>query len=450
MAGPTGDAFGTTSDNGLGSPAAGAASVTLPSTDARQQQASEIMKLLVAARQGFGANNAGGALMPGVMPGTPKLPIPPTPFEEKPVPQAPYASTGARKRADTQALFQSLGKLVNQAEQKHYQMKVQKIQKDFETLSNAMLGYNQGKATGDNAMIEHNAGVINSILGDSKKSKDLAKALDVNLNPMAGGDKKGKDKPNPANDALRAAYAKDLKAYQSGESKLLPQAQAMMRQMPQTLQTDPRYQAYLESVKAGASPKAGEQLTFAKDLLEIQQRISNNQFTNETRNKMAEMFTGARDRATMGAILRTAMNIQGAKDRMDTLEKMWANRADKMYQGIHEKNQVMKDKITASGDADVKRLNALNKGLGQTADSLNKQLEDARKAHDVQKMGEISAKLQSLEYMQQIVNADIAKKLNLNPEDFDQEQFRLDEEMMRQYEALLPDAPPTGSNAADQ
>lgn len=418
----------------------GAASSTLGSSPQdslriAQQRIQQINQARMAA--------AGGGLTTGSVMSHPNMPLPPIQSDPSgAVPQGPFASVGSRKRADTQAAFGTIAKIVNTAQNRLYEKKVQTIQHDFETFQNALQGYNEGKASGNQEMMDHNADIMNKLAMDPKKNKEFAKAFDVNMNPMAEGKSKGKDKPNPGQDAIKNIFAKDAQAYAKKQTNLAPQTQAIMRSMPQQLQADPRFTALLEATKAGYLTKAGEELTFQKDMTEIQQKIATNKFTNETKNKVAAMFTAARDRATMASLYRTAMTIQGAKERMDTLEKMWADRSTKIYNGIHEKNEILKSKVTESGDAaNAKRLSALINGLDKTADSLNKQLEDARKAHDVTKMGEISQKLESLGQMQQLANAEAARQLKLDPEDFNQDQIKMDEETMRGYEALFPDPP---------
>jgi hypothetical protein len=438
----------------LGDPGtvAGAASSTLPSVVDAQQLAQILAQRLASAR-----NPVPSALMTSSeipSPILPQAPMKATP--QGAIPQGPFGSVGERKRADTQAVFNTAGNLLNKVQDRLHEQKVAKFKRDYETMASAIRGYNEGEATGNKEQMKHNADILNRLLADDPKTaKELSKGMNVNLNPMAEGKHKGKEKPNPANDAFKAVWMEDQKKFAEarakGEPALAPQVKAMMRATPQTLQSDPRYAAYLEGLQRGAYPKAGEQLTFTKDLLEIQQRIQNNQFTNETRGKIAEMFTGTRDRATQGALLRTAMTIQDSKNRMATLERMWADRSNKLYQGVHERTEAMKDKIKASGGGDDKKLSTLVGGLDKAASSLNKQLEDARKAHDVNKMGQISQQLESLGIMQQIANAEIARRLNLNSEDFNQEQFKLDEEMMKNYEALFPDAQAQpGQDAADQ
>lgn len=409
------------------------ATATLPNQDAMHQHAQQLIQALIQSRLG-----PGGGLTKGPEAAKPNLPLPPTHTEGPGIAQGPFGSVGQRQRADKQALFGTIKGLVDKAEDKHYQMKVQKIQHDFETLSGAIKGYNEGQQSGDQDQMKHNADIINSIVMDPKKSKELSKAFDVNMNPMA--DDKKKEKPNPANDALKAAFGKDTKSFQSGQSMLAPQAQAMMRAMPQTLQADPRTLIMEQMTKSGLLPKAGEQLTFESDMMKVQKDVSNNKVTNDTRDTIARLFTGAHDRATQATLIKTAMQIQGAKERMDTLQKMWNDRADKLLQGVKDRTQVMKDKLDMSkGNKDDKLINSQVTALKNSADSLNKQLEDARKNHDVQKMAQISQQLESVGMMQQIVQGEIARRLNLNPDDFnqDQEQYKMSPEEQAVFNTLF-------------
>jgi hypothetical protein len=354
------------------------------------------------------------------MPGRSILPIPPQPLDNQAIPQAPYASTGARKRADTEGVFQGMSKLLHAAQDKHYQMKVQKLQKDYETLSGAMQGYNEAKASSNQEMMEHNANIINTIVSDPKKAKELSKAFDVNMNPMAQG--KGKEKPNPAHDALKAAFTKDQQAFQKGETKLMPQAQAMMRQMPQTLQPDPRYQAYLQSLQTGASPKAGEMLTFAKDMINISERAAAHKMTSEDKLKLGELLAKSMtQRASIqqtSMLIRTMEQIKGAKERMEILTNSYKYRADKSLEGVQDRTKVMIDKLKDNKDS--KDLVTALKGLQDTSKTINDEMKIAQKNHDAKKMKQLSQQADIIKLQIGLATAEAARRTGLDPEDFTQ------------------------------
>ena len=397
------------------SPIAAAASQAMPQDMA--QTAAKLVESLSAARAGF----TGGGMIPGP---TPVRPItPPPPIKQDPasaIAQGPFASVGARKRADTAALYSNISSLVNQANERHYQQKVEKLQLKFDTLGKAMQGIQEGKATGNQEMVAHNTRIINEMMSDPKTAKEMAKAFDVNMNPMAGGDKK-KQKPTPELEAMQKSFANQLKAYQADKTgqTLSPQAQAMVSAMPQNLQADPRYQQYLEGLKAGAYPKAGELLTFQKGVMDVQEKLQNNKFTNETKMQMSKNLAEAMmDRTKMqqyGSLLRTQLMQLGANQRAEIMAEALKYRADQALKGQSERTSVMRDKLGATASDEGKKLKLFMDGLDKAAKDNAAQMKIAEKDHDTARMAHLAQQAEGIAYQQRLANDRAATMVNLDP-----------------------------------
>jgi hypothetical protein len=398
-----------------------------------QAQAAQIIQALIQSRLGGGSRITMGPQMPS----KPRLPQPSQQVGGPGIPQGSFQSTGERQRADKQALFGTIANIVQGAEKKHYDMKVDKIKADFETLSNAIQGYQEAQASGNKDAAEHNAKIINSIVMDPKKSKEMAKAFEVDLNPIA--EKKKQEKPNPAQDALKAAFAKDAQAYANKQTPLTPQAQAFMNKMPQRAGIDPRVALMEQLTKSGVLPKTSEELTFTKDLMEVQQRIKNNELTNDTKTKIATMFAETRDRNTQAGLLRTAMTIKGANDRMDTLMKMWQYRADKGLEGVKTRVDELKNRFNAKSatTANDKKFAEFITSLDKQEKGLKDQLSAATKLHNTDQIMQINKQIDNLRMMQELATAEAAKRVGMNPEDFSHDPMQLKDDEMQQFIELF-------------
>jgi hypothetical protein len=381
------------------------ASAALPDQNAMHAHVQGLIQSLINSRLG-----PGGGLTTGPEPAKPNIPLPPSHIESGGIPQGPFASVGSRQRADKQALFGTVKNIVDKAEDKHYQMKVQKIQHDFETLSTAIKGYNEAQTTGNQEMMKHNADIINQIVMDPKKSKELAKAFDVNMNPMA--EDKKKDKPNPAADALKAAFSKDTKDFQSGQTALAPQAQAMMRQMPQTIQADPKALIMEQLTKSGVIPKGGEQLTFEADLSKIANNAMQHGLDRENKEKIAKMLGESSDRRNSTSIARVLFQVAGAKERAEILADAWKYRADKTLQGVEDRVKALKEKTSGAGD-DKAAANAI-RSLKAQADTLKVQIAAAAKSHDSAKVKQLQEQLDGLVNSEKVISNAIAIKMGVD------------------------------------
>jgi hypothetical protein len=425
------------------------ASGTLPNEQATQQRVQQIIQQLIQSRMG---GSSGVAFGPQTLQ-QPRLPQPPTPAGGGPgIPQGSFQSSGERKRADKQALFGTISNLVNKAEQRHYEMKVNKIKADFETLSNAIQGYNEAKAAGNNEAMGHNAKLINSILSDPKKSKELLKAYDVDPNPLA---QKKKEKPNPANDALKQVYSKDLQDFQQGRTQLAPQAQALMRKMPERAGIDPRIMIMEQLTKSGVIPKAGEELTFTKDLLEIQKSIQNNQTTNATKDKLAHLMANTMlqrtNKMAKTALTKTLMTVKGANDRQEIVLKAYQYRADKQLEGVNNRVAELKDRFSSkTATASDKKFSEFINSLDKKGKLLNDQLQAAVKAHNTDEAKRVNKEIDGLVMMQSIANAEAARRTGLNPQDFNSDATQLSPEEMQFFNGLFQGNEEDGASANQQ
>jgi hypothetical protein len=383
----------------------GAASATLPQQGANTD-AMEVIRRLQQARLGGG----GGVSMQPQM-GTPKMPLPPIQIQQPGIPQGPFASKGAAQRADKQALYSSLGNIVKAAETRHYDMKVQKLQKDIETMTGAIQGYNQAQSIGDKAAMEHNANVINSIVTDPKKAKEIAKAFEVNINPMA--EDKKKDKPDPAKDALKKVFSKDLQTFQQGGTPLTPQAQAIMRSMPMTAQMDPRAAATAELTKAKVLPSADEQLRFASDMEHYSTMARNNQVTNETRTNIAKQLVEQKDRGQFMTAMTKLMTNASNEERTKLLVDVAHFRAQKQFQASEDRTKAIEShykQIEKSGvDKDaLKVYKAHTDLLKEKMSALKVQEQNAKDRKDPKMMQDVHTKMAEVEKQMQMVEKNLA------------------------------------------
>lgn len=339
-----------------------AASATVARQPAFVQQGEGALELI---RKLQTANFAGGAMVPGAQMPTPRMPPPPIQSPQVGIPQGPFGTVGERQRADKQALYGSIGSLVNQVVDRQYKQKVQNIQRDLDMLGGAIQGYKQGQTTGNQEMMQHNAAIINDMLvNDPKKAKELAKVFDVNLNPLATG-KKGQQQPNEYTDAGKAYLAQAQQAKKNYPG-LSPQAAMFMQRMPQTLQMSPALQAQAEMVKAKLIPSADATTNavakIADSIITGQSRLD-----AATQNKAASM------------ILRSAMMGYG---RMQLTGKFALEQRKNFYrmQEILYKHQLALQDPNPAHQATA--LKELGKNLDDTIgkvkyDSTGKNIEEA-------------------------------------------------------------------------
>lgn len=385
----------------------------------------------------------GGGLTTGPTMGTPALPLPPMNPAMPGIPQGNFQSTGEMKRAEQQHLFQSLGSIVNSAVQRHYQQKVQKLGQNVELLMNAVRGYNEGKSTSNQDMMSHNAAIINKLMSDEATAKGLAKAFNVDLNPME--EKKKNKKQTPEADAVRQAFQKDMQDFQKkraagDKTALSPQAGAMMRSVPQTLQADPRMAAITELVKNKVLPSGDEELKANVDIVKTIQHAANVGLTNDTKEKIARGIVDARDRATQGLMWRTVVNNLGAGARTDVLAAAVRYRADKMLSGVLDRNKTIKAGIDAKGDTkESKALKTTSEILNTQAATLKAELADATKRKDYAAVAAVTKKIEQLEKSQQVLAGEMGKIAGIDPSQIS-DVVTLDQQQLDELQGLFKDS----------
>src|SRR5262249_39680366 len=144
-----------------------------------------------------------------------------------------------------------------------------------------------------------------------------------------------------------------------GKSMLTPQAQAMMRQMPQTFQADPRLAIIEQMTKSGVLPKAGEQLQFQTDLMKIYNSAQQRGWDRENKREIAELLGKTSDRRNQALILRQVLAGMDAKDRAQIMADAWKYRADKQLAGVTKRVDELKDRYKTGGSQDKSTTAAL-------------------------------------------------------------------------------------------
>jgi len=230
------------------SPPIGANSIDLPQLDILAQSASNVVNRMTG-----GPNEPLLGLQPQVQ--KPTLP----PLYQPPPPQFAQAgkefeSVGARKRADREAIISNIANTIKAGTDYIEAKKQRGLQMDIERLLSAQQGLAESQQIGDQAGIAKNTQIINDIVTDPKKAKQLEKAFNISL---VGGGKNQKE-----NQAFSQAWMDYQKKQQAGDrTALSPQAQRLISSQPQRLQLSPQAQAQAAAIAAGLSPKAGEILT---------------------------------------------------------------------------------------------------------------------------------------------------------------------------------------------
>lgn len=430
--------------------------------------------------QGLAQQKMGGFQGPTMLP-FPQLPKPmmpqaPSHGSQVGIPQGPFGTVGERKRADKQALFSSIGSLVNQARDKMYEKKVQTIQHDLEVLGNAIQGYNEGIQTNNQDMIKTNAQIINRYLHDDpKKVKELQKVFDVNLNPLA--DKKGKKNQDNEYTKAGSQYLSKQQAQAGSQQggapsqqtpqgapqpvptaggfpnvimppqprmrpdnqvqganapgvsrqelmkqypQLDPNAALFMQRMPTTLQPNPAYQQYLEGLKAGQYPKAGEELTFYKDLADMDRKLAERQMSTESHEKAVAMMVDGMSRRTdaqqYGAFLRMLAQNKNKVEVAHIYADALIKRSENQLKGVEDRTKVIADKT--KGTDEGKKLKASIDTINANTKILQTKINAAKAAKDTAKLKELQAQADQLEYMGNLLQQKAAEDMGLDPKAF--------------------------------
>lgn len=400
----------------------------------------------------------GGGMLPGAQLPRPIMPQPPiTPDPSGIVPQGPFGSVGERKRADAQAVFSNISNLVKSVRDQQYQKKVETIQRDLEVLGGAVTGYKEGMSTGNQQMIKHNAAIINDMLRDDpKKAKELQKVFDIDLNPLATAKGKGggKGKINEYTDAGQR-YLRDVQTARKENPQLNPQAAYFMQKMPQTLQADPRYQQYLEGLKVGAYPKAGDKMTFYKEMMDIQQKLTKGALDRESKEKLTGMLVDSMEhRISMqqtGALMRVIQQGMDAKERMELLTGAMRYRADQALQGVEGRTRAIEN--ATKGTPQARLIMPMIQVLRNRATQITNDLKAAEKAHDAAKIKDLQGQSEVVKFEMDLVAQRAAQMTGLDPQQFSGEDTRpqqMDEMERKIFDQIFASPEQSTGESADQ
>lgn len=258
---------------------------------------------------------------------TPLVQPPPIPRFQPPPDQSnrptSFTSVGSRKRADKQALFHGIAGFVKSGSDLLAAKKERALSMDITRLMEAT----QGRTEAQQALqqdpnnkeaktaLEKNTAIINDITSDPKKSKQLQKALNIDL---FGG---GKNKEE--NQALIKAWGDFQKKQQEGDKTALnPAAQRLEASQPQRLGLDPEAQAQAQAIKQGLLPKAGELLkVYQENFKTLQTAKSSEDRTaamkehDKILGENAKLIASTKDKQTEAYLERTISQRMTADDR---------------------------------------------------------------------------------------------------------------------------------------
>ena len=426
----------------------GAASSTVVNPQDAAKTAEVLMQHMQQQRMGGSTGVTFGSV-----PQKANLPLPPIHTQSPGIPQGPFASTGEKKRADRQALYSTIGDIVKKAEDKHYQEKVQKLQTHIETIQNAIQGYNEAQAAGNKEAMDQNARIVNNLLKDPKISKEIAKAYDANLNPLQ--ENKKKDKPDPAKDALKAAFSKNQQDYQQGKTPLSPQAQQLMQNMPQQMQMDPRLAVQAEMIKAGLLPGAKEQVKMQGDILKYNTEALNGQVAAESRVAAAKIIAGSRDRAT--AMRQTVAAMQGLTqaEKNKFSREVALQKANLMYKASENRTAAMRENTQRLAKKDqamagqMKMYDEANKLLDGQVKTIKEKIDRAAKAGDSKAMADLIPQLNQLQNKQQMVLNSFTHTYGGMLDEGPTPSMDINEDDMKELKGLFPDEPVTSNSEDD-
>lgn len=201
--------------------------------------------------------------------------------------QREFQTRSGNRRVALNNLMSNIANTVKAANDFHEQKKIRGFAVDFERAMTALQGLQQAQSLPDGPekqqAMKHNQDILNDIFSDPKKVKAFEKALDIKL---IGEDKNAK---TPERQGLNSALEK------------------FMKQVPQTLQPNPAYQAMAQAIKDKMIPSAD---TSAREMGATARNIR----TIEGREKMVDAMAAAKDRATLASLIRQSMQNANHKE----------------------------------------------------------------------------------------------------------------------------------------
>lgn len=341
------------------------------------------------------------ALLKSVMGGEPLLTPHPTMGQPSMPPrmQAPqivqgqptggFSSSGERKRADSQALFQNIGSVVKSAVDYTNQKKERAMAMNTERLMSAMDGVNEAKTSGNKEMLEHNMNIVNSMLDPTtpegkKNVKDFEKVFNVNL--MG----EHKDKESTEYKGFMSAFAKYKAAQaQKQQGAVNPIAERLMAAQPQRQGLNPQLAALMEATKAGVVPSADAmvkaQTEDRKTQADIFKTVQDNRskgLTNLTRLEIAKNIVNIQDKKMQMQALTEVMRYYGRGEVAKVVASANRYRTDKQFETAKERNKILADKVKTEGTGKsqqniAKMFNDSVETLVKEKDEVDKRIEKA-------------------------------------------------------------------------
>src|SRR5258708_27781816 len=97
------------------------------------------------------------------------------------VAQGGFASSGARKRADKQAMFNNIANMIKTGSDYIEAKKQRNLSMTIERLMSAQEGLQEAKDAGDKEGVTKNTAIINDLTSGPKVAKQLQKAFNIDL-----------------------------------------------------------------------------------------------------------------------------------------------------------------------------------------------------------------------------------------------------------------------------
>jgi hypothetical protein len=249
------------------------------------------------------------------------------------VAQGGFASSGARKRADKQAIFNNIANLVKTGSDYIEAKKQRNLSMTIERLMSAQEGLQEAKDSGNQEGIAKNTAIINDLTSDPKVAKQLQKAFNIDLF--------GNGKNKSENQALVDAWKGYNQKKQTDPSALNPTAQRLQASQPMRQQLSPEAQAQAMAIKAGLVPKAGEILKASFENLRTLQTAKSSEDRNAILDKIGQDRVNAvkyhADKVLDAAIQRgvdskdlARIKFASDKYRADLTAATWDKRLAKM------------------------------------------------------------------------------------------------------------------------
>ena len=293
--------------------------------------------------------------------------------------QAPaggFASTGARKRADKQAMMNNLANLTNQGVQAHHEKQV----REMESLATRASGAHEGKQQAEAMLkqdpnnaeaknqLQRNDQILKDIFSDPKNVKKFEKAYSVKLI----GDDKGRATPEYQG-LMQAVKTKDKEGQANAGGAM---ANKFYQQFPSSQQVSPQMQAQAALIKMGVAPAAGEQLKAQTETLKEIVSYSKTLDTNASREKVAGMLVDAKTAQQKNDLIKMSMSVNGKQATAQILATAQVKRAQIMANASMEDTQ-----WRMAGQLLINQLksNSSNKtlsGLKSEYDTTQKELKD--------------------------------------------------------------------------